>query len=142
MPEITQENLIIDIPGLNRFQIGDHVVVDPSADNDRFEGIIIGIELRRMYGSSCLKPSITLLHDGYITDGFSPMDCRKVEPPPPQTNVAGDLLARWREGEFESTADEAAQAALDHQSDSFDAAPVIEAWLTALATTEGSTDGK
>ena len=83
--EITPENRIIDIPDLNRFQIGDHVIIDPSADNDRFEGIIIGIELRRVYGSYRLEPSITLLHDGYITDEFKPIDCRKVEPAPPQS---------------------------------------------------------
>lgn len=89
MAEITQENRIIDIPDLNRFQIGDHVIVDASADNDRFEGVIIGIELRRMYGSSYLKPSITLLHDGCITDEFRPMDCRKVDPPSPQPREVG-----------------------------------------------------
>lgn len=87
MIEITQENRIIDIPSLNRFQIGDQVIVDASADNDRFEGVIIGIELQRLYGSSYLAPSITLLHDGYITDGFKPGDCRKVEAPSPQPNV-------------------------------------------------------
>lgn len=82
--ELSQENRLFDIPDLNRFQIGDHVIVDASADNDRFEGVIIGIDLRRVYGSYRLEPSITLLHDGYITDEFKPMDCRKVEPPSPQ----------------------------------------------------------
>ena len=67
--------------------------------------------------------------------------CGKYRTPSPQPNVVADLLARWREGEFESTADEAAQDALDQQSDSFDAAPVIEAWLTALTTTEGKDNG-
>lgn len=65
-------------------------------------------------------------------------DVAAVPTPSPQTHVVADLLARWREGEFENTADEAAQSALDQQSDSFDAAPIIEAWLSALATTEGS----
>ncbi len=80
MTKITQENRVIDIPGLNRLKIGDHVIVDASADNDRFEGVVIGIELQRLYGSEYLVPSITLLHDGYTTDGFKPGDCRKVEP--------------------------------------------------------------
>lgn len=84
MIEITQEHRLIDIPDLNRFRIGDHVIVDESAENDRFEGVIIGIELQRLYGSQYLVPSITLLHDGYTTDGFKPGDCRKVEPPSPQ----------------------------------------------------------
>jgi hypothetical protein len=88
MAELTPENRIVDIPGLNGFQIGEHVVVDASADNDRFEGVIIGIELRRLYGSNRLVPSITLLHDSYITDEFKPSDCRKVSPSP-APNVAG-----------------------------------------------------
>ncbi len=79
--KITAENKIIDIPDLNRFQIGDEVIVDASDVNDRFEGVIIGIEMRRIYGSSVLTPCITLLHDGYITDEFKPIDCRKVAPP-------------------------------------------------------------
>lgn len=87
MTEITQENRFIDIPDLNRFQIGDHVIVDASSENDRFEGVVIGIELQRLHGSKYLVPSITLLHDGCTTDGFKPIDCRKVQPPPPQTNV-------------------------------------------------------
>lgn len=80
MAEITSENRIFDISDLNRFQIGDHVIVDSSAENDRFEGVIIGIELRRVHGSNRLESSITLLHDGYITDEFKPIDCRKVSP--------------------------------------------------------------
>lgn len=90
MAEITPENRIIDIPALNGFQIGDQVVVDASADNDRFEGVIIGIELRRLYGSNRLEPSITLLHDGYITDEFRPLDCRKVSPSPETREVGAD----------------------------------------------------
>lgn len=79
MLKLSQENQIIDLPDLNRFRIGDQVVVDASADNDRFEGIIIGIEMSRRFSSGPLEPSITLLHDGYFTDGFKPIDCRKVE---------------------------------------------------------------
>lgn len=74
---ITPENCLIDIPDLKRFNIGDEVICDASEDFDRFEGVIIGIELRRVYGSNRLEPSITLLHDGYITDGFKPRDLRQ-----------------------------------------------------------------
>ena len=80
MLKLSQENRIIDVPDLNRFKIGDEVIVDASADNDRFEGIIIGIELQHLHASSFLVPSITLLHDGYVPDGFKPIDCRKVDP--------------------------------------------------------------
>ncbi|WP_137136589.1 hypothetical protein [Rhizobium sp. FKY42] len=82
MLKLQPENTIVDIPDLNRFQIGDHVVVDATEHFDRFEGVIIGIELRRVYGADRLEPCITLLHDGYITDEFKPMDCRKVDPSP------------------------------------------------------------
>lgn len=88
MLKLSKENRIIDLPDLNRFQIGDQVIVEASADNDLFEGVIIGIELRRMYGLNHLVPSITILHDGCITDEFKPMDCRKAEPPAPQTTAS------------------------------------------------------
>lgn len=77
MLKISLENKIIDLPDLNRFKIGDEVVVDASADNDRFEGVIIGIELRERNG--VFRPCITLLEDGGVTDGFKPRDCRIVE---------------------------------------------------------------
>ncbi|QYM72874.1 hypothetical protein K1X45_15815 [Pseudochrobactrum sp. Wa41.01b-1] len=75
--KLTTENRMIDIPDLNRFKIGDEVICDATADYDRFEGVIIGLELHRTF-PCCgeLKPSITLLHDGYITDGFTPNDLR------------------------------------------------------------------
>ncbi|MND87772.1 hypothetical protein D3C80_797800 [compost metagenome] len=76
---ITQENCLFDIPDLKRFNIGDEVVCEPSAECDRFEGVVIGIELQRVYGSERLEPCITLLHDGYITDGFKPGDLRAKE---------------------------------------------------------------
>ncbi|MBD9372077.1 hypothetical protein IB238_05465 [Rhizobium sp. ARZ01] len=79
MLKITPENTIIDIPDLNRFRIGDHVIADACAAFDRHEGIVVGIELQRLHGSSYLAPSITLLHGGYLTDGFKPGDLRKVE---------------------------------------------------------------
>ena len=76
---ITPENCLIDIPDLKRFNIGDEVICDASAECDRFEGIIIGIELRRVYGTERLDPCITLLHEGYITDEFRPRDLHKKE---------------------------------------------------------------
>lgn len=51
---------------------------------------------------------------------------------PGEQHLAGSLLDRWREGEFETTADETAQAALDDQAVGLDVAPIIEAWLTAI----------
>lgn len=80
MLKLQQENIIIDIPELNRFRIGDLVIADACADFDRHEGIVVGIELQRLHGSSYLVPSITLLHDGYLTDGFKPIDLRTVAP--------------------------------------------------------------
>lgn len=77
--KLRPENTMIDIPDLNQFKIGDHVVVDASHENDRFEGVVIGIELRRVFSTDVLQPSITLLHDGYITDEFRPQECRKIE---------------------------------------------------------------
>lgn len=72
---LTLDNKLIDMPGLNRFRIGDHVVAEACADHDRFEGVVIGIELHRVYASAYLKPSITILHDGdQITDGFGADD--------------------------------------------------------------------
>lgn len=96
MFNLTQANRVVDIPDLNRFQIGEHVIVDASAENDRFEGVIVGLELQRVYGSNYFVPSITLLHDGYITDGFKPIDCRKVDPPSPQPREVGSEDLRKR----------------------------------------------
>jgi hypothetical protein len=56
--------------------MSDHVIADECATHDRHEGIVVGIELQRLYGSEYLQPSITLLHDGYLTDGFKPADLR------------------------------------------------------------------
>jgi hypothetical protein len=83
MLKLSMENKIADIPDLNRFRIGDFVIADACEACDRHEGVVIGIELQRLYGSSYLQPSITLLHDGYVTDGFRPEHLRKVESPPP-----------------------------------------------------------
>lgn len=82
MLKLSDENQLVDLPGLNRFRIGDQVVIEASDKNDRFEGVIVGIELQRLYGSDHLVPSITLLHDGYLTDGFKPVDCHKADPSP------------------------------------------------------------
>lgn len=80
MLKLQPENIVVDIPDLNRFRIGDHVIADACADFDRHEGIVVGIELQRLHGSSYLAPSITLLHDGCLTDGFKPIDLRTVDP--------------------------------------------------------------
>lgn len=88
MLKLNPENTIVDIPDLNQFRIGDAVVADACGDYDRFEGVIIGIELRRLHGSNYLKPSITLLHDGCITDEFQPGHLRKVTPPAPAPTEA------------------------------------------------------
>lgn len=96
MLHLTQANRSIDIPDLNRFQIGDHVIVDASAENDRFEGVIVGLEMQRVYGSNYFVPSITLLHGGYLTDGFKPIDCRKVDAPAPSTREVGSEDLRKR----------------------------------------------
>jgi hypothetical protein len=83
MLKLSDENQLVDLQDLNRFRIGDQVVIEASDKNDRFEGVIVGIELQRLYGSDHLVPSITLLHDGYLTDGFKPVDCRKINSDPP-----------------------------------------------------------
>ena len=87
--KLSYENTIVHISDLNGFCIGDQVIADEGTDHYRFEGVIIGIELRRVYGSERLEPCITLLHDGCITDEFKPNDLRKVDPPAPQPNVKG-----------------------------------------------------
>jgi hypothetical protein len=78
--KITRENELIDIPDLNRFRIGDHVIADECVGHDRHEGVVVGIELARVSSFDKLVPSITILHAGYLTDGFTPYDLRKVEP--------------------------------------------------------------
>ncbi|TCM56191.1 hypothetical protein C8J36_103563 [Rhizobium sp. PP-F2F-G48] len=96
--KLDYENTIVHIPDLNVFRIGDKVTADEGADNDRFEGVVIGIELRRVYSSDRLEPCITILHDGCITDEFKPNDLRKVDPPAPQPNLTGiERAARFVE---------------------------------------------
>jgi len=75
--KLSPENLHIDIPDLNRFRIGDRVVAEECADCDRHEGVVVGIELQRLHGSQWLVPSITILHDGFLTDGFKPEHLRR-----------------------------------------------------------------
>lgn len=77
MSELNQAHYLIEIPDLNRFRIGDKVRID-YPDWERTEAVIIGIELRREHGQ--FKPDITLLHDGYVTDGFEPKHLSKVSP--------------------------------------------------------------
>ncbi|ASP84278.1 hypothetical protein CDO26_06445 [Sinorhizobium meliloti] len=91
---ISAENKLIDMTGLNRFRIGDEVVAEACAEHDRFEGVVIGIELQRVYASRVLQPSITLLHDGdQITDGFNPDDLRKINAVPDLHRTVVDYLA-------------------------------------------------
>lgn len=92
MLKLQPENTIVDIPDLNQFRIGDTVVATADGDTDQYEGIVIGIELQHLHGSNKLNPSITLLHDGCITDGFLPVNVRKVASrcdthPSPEPNV-------------------------------------------------------
>lgn len=75
---LSAENIHIDAPDLNRFRIGDHVIADACEDCDRHEGVVVGIEFQRLYGSETLVPSITILHAGYLTDGFKPSHLRHV----------------------------------------------------------------
>lgn len=77
MLKLSPENKMLDIEDLNRFKIGDEVIAEECSAHDRFEGVIVGIELSRLYGSEILQPDITLLHDGCLTDGFKPSDLRK-----------------------------------------------------------------
>ncbi len=72
----------------------------------------------------------------FRTQAPAPTLTGEVETPAPVSNVMGEILSRWREGQFETTADEAAQAALDQQAVGLDVATIIEAWLAALARTE------
>lgn len=98
MVKLTEEHRLIDIPALNRYRIGDKVIVDADAENDRFEGIVLGIELR--FWAGALEPCITLLDNGYVTDGFKPDDCRKVEPDvvrPATVNFNDRVLVRLTE---------------------------------------------
>ncbi|AKE44780.1 hypothetical protein AU106_gp149 [Sinorhizobium phage phiM9] len=73
---ITLENNVLDIPELNKFRIGDEIEVQDYMypEWNGTKGMIIGIELRRVYGSMVFAPSITILHDGYVTDEFTPGD--------------------------------------------------------------------
>lgn len=80
MLKLSEENRIIDLWDLNRFRIGEPVFVPATAEHDEFKGVLIGIELRRVYASNRLEPCLTLLHDGHITDGFLPRNVRKAMP--------------------------------------------------------------
>lgn len=79
-----------------------------------------------------------LAFEAALTQAPAPTLTGEVETPAPQPNVVADLLDLWREGSFETTADEAAQAALDQQAVGLDVATIIEAWLAALARTESA----
>lgn len=72
---ITQENIICDLPDLNRFKVGDSVLVT-CYDFVNEPAVIIGLELRRQWPhTGKLEPCITLLHNGdQISDGFKPSE--------------------------------------------------------------------
>jgi hypothetical protein len=77
--KLTQINLIIDIPELNQFKIGDEVLVKASEHTVLLEGTVIGIEMQRLNASDVAVPGITLLHDGgRITRGFKPGELRLI----------------------------------------------------------------
>jgi hypothetical protein len=111
MLKLQSENIIIDIPDLNQFRIGDRVVADECADCDRHEGIVIGIELQRVYGSNYLRPSITLLHDGYMTDGFKPMHLRKIDAAEAATEI--EALRRENQELRAAVIEECAKVAME-----------------------------
>ncbi|WP_421405503.1 hypothetical protein [Agrobacterium fabrum] len=95
MLKLSNENLMFDLPELNKFRIGDKVVADACEKHDRFEGVVVGIEMRKL-GNYYFKQDITILSEGSLVDGFKPSDLRKLEPeqatPLPYPNeLTGDL---------------------------------------------------
>lgn len=75
--KLTQINLLIDIPELNRFNIGDKVVAEASEHFNQTEGIVVGIELQQLNASDVAIPNITLLdNEGGLKSGFKPGDLR------------------------------------------------------------------
>ncbi|RBO98928.1 hypothetical protein [Pseudochrobactrum asaccharolyticum] len=83
--KLTQINLLIDIPELNRFNIGDKVVTEASERFNQTEGIVVGIELRQLNSSDIAIPNITLLdNEGSLKSGFKPADLRLFGIPTPR----------------------------------------------------------
>jgi len=75
--KLTQINLLIDIPELNRFNIGDKVVTEASESFTQTEGIVVGIELKQLNSSDIAIPNITVLdNEGSLKSGFKPGDLR------------------------------------------------------------------
>lgn len=73
--KLTQVNLIIDIPELNRFNIGDKVIASALTGSEHIEAIVVGIELKPLNSTDVAIPNITLLDsDGNLKSGFKPND--------------------------------------------------------------------
>ncbi len=73
--KLTQVNLIVDIPELNRFNIGDKVIASAVAGTDHIEAIVVGIELKPLNSTDVAIPNITLLDNhGNLKSGFKPND--------------------------------------------------------------------
>ncbi len=73
--KLAQINLIVDIPELNRFNIGDKVIASSIAGAEHIEAIVIGIELKSLNSTDVVIPNITLLDgDGNLKSGFKPRD--------------------------------------------------------------------
>lgn len=96
---LSPKNIIIDVPDLNRFNIGDAVHSPATASWDEFNGIVIGIELRRVHGlTRSFKPELTLLHDvDCISDGFGPNDLEMVKSNTPKELLTDILYRKIRE---------------------------------------------
>lgn len=95
MLKLSNENLMFDLPELNKFRIGDKVMADACEKHDRFEGVVVGIEMRKL-GNYYFKQDITILSEGSLVDGFKPSDLRKLEaeeatPLPYPNELTGDL---------------------------------------------------
>ncbi|MCF7645785.1 hypothetical protein KQ944_05860 [Bacillus subtilis] len=80
--KLTQINLIIDIPELNNFNIGDKVISGTLSSTEQIEGIVVGIALQPLNSTDVAVPDITLLNnEGELKSGFKPNDLRLLEQP-------------------------------------------------------------
>lgn len=83
--KLTQINLLIDIPELNHFKLGDKVISETSESLDQTEGIVVGIELQQLKSSEIAIPNITVLdNEGRFKGGFKPGDLRLIGHPKPE----------------------------------------------------------
>lgn len=75
--KLTEINLIIDIPELNNFKIGDKVIICKSSHSEDVEGIVVGIALESLNSTDVAVPNITLLDsEGRMKSGFKPNELR------------------------------------------------------------------